>query len=142
MGASIYVHWPGCSPEQEVNHPGFAQDDHPYATWIGAVLEDARAQWALVKLGAESLLCVGVAGQSDRKMQYTSPALLRTAAMRLRSALAAGDPVASGLIQLYRHGPGEQLPAEELAFDLADIEAIADHAASQGTGRVKLLVGW
>ena len=142
MSASIYIHWPGCSSEQQAGHPGFDQDDHPYATWVTALQKSARAQAVLRTMGVDALLCVGLLGDRESKMSYTTPSQLKFAALSLCSALQTGDTNAVELLGLYVHGPGELSPTEELTCDLTNVAAIADHAATQGARQITLLVGW
>src|SRR5688572_17562819 len=101
MGASILVHWPDATEEDEQGHPGFFNDDHPWASWVVAVLEDLPAARSLERLGLSPLLSHTTDGVDSDEIDWTTPDELERAANALRELVERKYPDVQPLVDLY-----------------------------------------
>lgn len=136
MGASILVHWPGASPQQEKGHPGFYNDDHGWATWLVHVLQSESGAALLERLG---LTALNAHTTDDTEPIWTTPDELKQAAEKLAAMVRARDPQIASLVELYE---AQEDAAQELVRDLEDITAIADYARSNGAMQMTLGYYW
>ncbi len=140
MGASIFVDWPGATEEEQSGHPGFQNDDDPYASWIEACGEQPRL---LRSLGVEALLASCDYEEEPTGDAYTTPDALSDAAQALIDILEHEPKRARKLLELYEEEEiGGDDPEVELAQDLADVIAIADYVRKRGAKKLVLKIGW
>lgn len=92
MGASILVHWPEATEEDEEGHPGFSNDDHAWASWLVAVIENPSAAQLVKRLGVDALLSHTTEGADADAIQWTTPDELERAALALRELVVRADP--------------------------------------------------
>ena len=136
MGASILVHWPGASPEQEGDHPGFYNDDRGWSTWLVNALTDENALALVEQLGLAVLLAHTT---DDAEPIWTTPNELELAAKKLARMVRSHDPQVASLVELYE--PFEDRE-QELIRDLEDVAAIAGYARDNGATTVTLGYYW
>ena len=143
MSASVLVHWPNATEEEQQGHPGFFNDAHAWASWIVAVLGDESARRRLARLGLDALLSYTTQGADAEAVAWTTPDALESAARGLRRFVERGDPVVAALVELYEaNAPGVDEAAVELARDLGDVGEIADYARRCGASKVTLGYYW
>lgn len=143
MGASILVHWSGATEDEEGGHPGFFNDDHPWASWIVAVLEDTSIVRLLHRLGVGALLSVTSNGVEPGDIDWTTPDELERAANKLRELVQDDEPLVEVLVDLYEEeAAGEESPSVELARDLSDVAQIAGYARGLGAQKITLGYYW
>lgn len=132
MGWSIFVNWPGADETQQGRHPGFFNDDHAWAEWVRAVLNDPPARAVIEALELSPLL-VGAA------VDPVWPEEVMEAATNLRILITARDPSVEPLVALYAAGcPQPDAPHDAFVQDLADVEAIARYAKECGADEMTL----
>jgi hypothetical protein len=143
MGASILVHWPGATEEEEGGHPGFYNDDKAWASWMAAVSSNAGALRLLEKLGVACLIYCTTDGVDEDEIEWTTPDDLQQAANKLRRLVQDEDERVAPLISIYEGSyDGVENGAEEFAQDLADVASIADYARDQGAEEMVLGYYW
>lgn len=143
MGASILVHWPGATEEDEESHPGFFNDDHAWASWVADVIGDRAATRLLDQLGVAALISHTTDGMGSDEIRWTTPDELETAANRLRELVDQAAPEVLALIKLYETAAvGEEPPTVEFARDLGDVAQIAEYARDRGATQVTLGYYW
>jgi hypothetical protein len=143
MGASILVHWPDATEEDEGDHPGFSNDDHAWASWLVAALQSASAMQLLQQLGVAALLSHTTEGADADEIEWTTPDELERAANALRERVERNDPEVQPLLELYEaDAPGQEEPSAEFARDLGDVAQIAGYARGLGASKVTLGYYW
>ena len=143
MSVSVLVHWPEASEDEEQGHPGFLNDDHAWASWIAAVLENGTATRLLERLGFEALLSHTTSGTAPDDVNWTTPDALEQAANHLRRLVQSGEPTVEALIEIYEaEAPGEDRASIEFARDLGDVVQIAAYARDLGASRMTLGYYW
>lgn len=142
MGASIYVHWPGVTEEEQDDHPGFNQDCEPYARWQAAVQSSWLTKLWLKRNGLSPLLSFYMTDTAEKEIVWTTPSDLRRAATKLKDMLLEKRPDTKKISKLYKNGPGAEPQHVELATDLNDVSWIAEYAQKCGAEKITLLVAW
>lgn len=143
MGASILVHWPDATEDEEQGHPGFFNDDHAWASWIVAVIESTPAIRLLAHLGVSALLSNTAHGVDPDDVEWTTPDELERAANVLRDRVVRTDPEVQPLVDLYNaNAPGVEQPSVEFARDLGDVAQIAGYARGLGASKITLGYYW
>ena len=143
MGASVIAYWPGLTDEQMESMPGFYNDDKAWGDWMAEREQDRDVLAAIRHLKAEAIMTFKTDGWDDEDVIWVTPDELRTAAMRLRSAVQAGSPEAAVILKSYEVNANRIDPvAEEFIRDLDDIVAMTKWADEQGATRMTLEVNW
>jgi len=107
MGASILVHWPDATEEDEGDHPGFSNDDHAWASWLVAALQSASAMQLLQQLGVAALLSHTTEGADADEIEFTSSTIFLIALPKPKSCVPCstyGRPVLSAVISRFWYG--------------------------------------
>jgi predicted xylose isomerase-like sugar epimerase len=140
MGASIFIYWPDATEDEQTEHPGFVNDDDPYASWLEECLvQGDRFQ----SLGIQALLACCDYEDEPEEENYTTPEALREAAQTLIDILKSNPDQVHNLLEIYEENSiGEDEPEIELAQDLADVQAIAEYAKDCGAKKLILKIGW
>ncbi len=136
MSASILVHWPGASSEQEQDHPGFFNDDRGWATWVVNVLQIDGGPALVNGLGLAALLAHTTEGA---EAIWTTPDELERAAGKLAELVRSSDAQVERLVELYEAMEDE---ATELLQDLEDVAAIARYARGHAASKLTLGYYW
>jgi hypothetical protein len=98
---------------------------------------------AVRRLNAEAIMTLKTDGWDDDDVTWVTPEELRTAAMRLRSAVQAETPEAAVILKSYEINANRIDPlAEEFIRDLDDIVAMTKWAEDQGATKMTLEVNW
>lgn len=143
MGATILVHWPEATEDEEQGHPGFFNDDHAWASWLVAAIESTAAPKLLARLGVGALLSHTADGLDADDVEWTTPDELERAANALREQVERIDPEVQPLVELYTaDAPGVEPPSVEFARDLGDVAQIAGYARDLGATKVTLGYYW
>jgi hypothetical protein len=143
MGASVVAYWPELTDEQMESMPGFSNDDRAWGNWMAEREEHGDVLEAVMQLNAEAIMTVKTDGWDDDDVNWVTPEELRTAAMRLRSAVEAETPEAAVILKSYEINANRIDPlAEEFIRDLDDIVAMTRWAEDQGATKMTLEVNW
>jgi hypothetical protein len=143
MSASIGIHWPECTQEEEYGHPGFYNDDGPWANWLCEAVSDSSVSAAVIDLGCKALLSHTTNGMSDEEVDWVTPDELTQAALQMSKAIAAKHPLTRTILAAYeKQAIGEEAPEIEIDRDLHDVIKVADYAKDRGAKRVTLSVNW
>jgi hypothetical protein len=143
MGASVIAYWPGLTDEQMESMPGFYNDDKAWGDWMAEREDDRDVLGAVRRLKAEAIMTFKTDGLDDEDVTWVTPEELRTAAMRLRSAVQAGSQEAAVILRSYEINANRIDPvAEEFIRDLDDIVAMTKWAEEQGATKMTLEVNW
>ncbi|HEY3040072.1 MAG TPA: hypothetical protein VGJ66_15135 [Pyrinomonadaceae bacterium] len=143
MGASILVHWPGATEEEEEGHPGFFNDDKAWAGWLANVMDDDEAIAVLKRLGLTDLLSHTTDGLDPDEIRWTTPDALELAAQVLKCLVEESSPEVQPLLRVYATDANgiDSLP-QEFARDLGDVAEIARYARAAGAATVTLGYYW
>jgi hypothetical protein len=143
MGASIFAYWPGITDEQIESQPGFANDDHDWATWMAEGLTEPDVVAVLERMGTLPLATMTTEGVSDEEVYWVTPAELRKAADRLCRLIDEEDAEAAALVERYELTAYPSTDtAGQFQQDLRDIESLAAWAGEQGAEKLTLHVSW
>jgi hypothetical protein len=143
MGASVIAYWPELTREQRESMPGFYNDDRAWGNWMAERDEDPDVLEAVRRLHAEAIMTLKTDGWDDDDVTWVTPAELRTAALRLRSAVEAESPEAAVILKSYEVNANRIDPiAQEFIRDLDDIVAMTKWAEEAGATRMTLEVNW
>jgi hypothetical protein len=143
MGAAVMAYWPGLTNEQMESMPGFSNDDKAWGNWMAERDDNDDVLAAVRRLDAEAIMTLKTDGWDDDDVTWVTPEELRTAAMRLRSAVQAETPEAAVILKSYEINANRIDPlAEEFIRDLDDIVAMTKWAEDQGATKMTLEVNW
>jgi hypothetical protein len=143
MGAAVMAYWPGLTNEQMESMPGFSNDDKAWGNWMAERDDNDDVLAAVRRLNAEAIMTLKTDGWDDDDVTWVTPEELRTAAMRLRSAVQAETPEAAVILKSYEINANRIDPlAEEFIRDLDDIVAMTKWAEDQGATKMTLEVNW
>jgi hypothetical protein len=137
------AYWPGLTNEQMESMPGFSNDDKAWGNWMAERDDNDDVLAAVRRLNAEAIMTLKTDGWDDDDVTWVTPEELRTAAMRLRSAVQAETPEAAVILKSYEINANRIDPlAEEFIRDLDDIVAMTKWAEDQGATKMTLEVNW
>lgn len=138
MSASVRVHWPDATEEEQLGHPGFFNDVQPWVSWIAAIVANQAAIRRLTSLGFDALLAY-TTGAAPNEVAWTTPEELERAANGLRRLVQRGEPIVEALVEIYEaDAPGFEKASVEFARDLGDVAEIAAYARGCGASAVTL----
>lgn len=143
MGVSIQAYWPGITEDQLDSQPGFSNDDHAWGSFMAERELEETVLAAFRRLSAQALLTSTTDGLDDGEVDWVTPQQLIAAARVMRKAVAAKEPNAMAILEVYARNANDIDPIEdEFSQDLLDIEKIAEWAEKNGASRMTLAVNW
>jgi hypothetical protein len=143
MSATIGIHWPGCTEEEEFGHYGFDNDDSPWANWLVEVIEHEEVQSAVIDLGCKALLSHTTDGMNDEEVEWTTPDELMRAVKVMSDAIVAKDSRTIPILAAYEKSAiGEEAAEIEIDRDLRDVGLLGKYAKEHGATSITLSVNW